>query len=145
MKTISYKGKIINDTTERIRLSTIKGLKGYKIKQFQIFPKSPGVEHYEATLKIYSIEQTSQDATVDFSDDTLLAVGYYQDDNAKHYPSSQTVVFDNVKFNQDIYVTYVGTDGATADMNYYIELEQMTLSDLEATMATLKDIRAIES
>jgi len=143
MKMKSFRSKIASSAIDTIPLSTNNGSIGYRIKKFDIFPGDPGSEHYEATLKIYSIPQTTVDNDVDFSDQTLLAAAYFQDDNAKHYPSSQTIVFDSITFNQDIYVTYIGTDGALAAMNYYIELEQMPLSLDENTVATLKDIRNI--
>jgi hypothetical protein len=46
-------------------------------------------------------------------------------------------------FNQDIYISNVDSIGSNA-MNYYIELEQSTLSLDENTVATLKDIRNIQ-
>ena len=54
------------------------------------------------------------------------------------------VIFDNEKFNQDIFVTNVDVVGNSAPINYYIELEQIKLSLDENTVATLKDIRNIE-
>ena len=138
---VSFRGLIASGEQDTVPLHTTDGSTGYKITKFQIFPGDPGSEHYEATLKIYKTSQATVDNTVDFSDQRLLAAAYYQDDNAKHYMSSDTVVFDSEKFNQDIYVTYIGTDGATAAMNYYIELEQMSLDLNENTVATLKDIR----
>ena len=48
-------------------------------------------------------------------------------------------------FNQDIYVTAVDASGSNRATNYYLELEQFKLNDIETTMATLKDIRTIES
>ena len=43
-------------------------------------------------------------------------------------------------FNQDIYIT-LRCHNAAADVNYYIELEQVKLDLNENTVATLKDIR----
>ena len=50
------------------------------------------------------------------------------------------VVFDNVVINQDIFVTHTDTN-ANIPINYYLELEQIALSDNEATVATVKDMR----
>jgi len=143
----SFGNKIASSTVDTIPLSTNNGSTGYRIKKFEVFPGSPGTEHYEATLKIYSIPQTTASVSnaIDFSDNTLIGAAYFQDDNAKHYPSSMVITFDNVTFNQDIYVTYIGTDGATAAMNYHIELEQIKLALDENTVATLKDMRNIAS
>jgi len=56
------------------------------------------------------------------------------------YTQHQQVIFDHVKFNQDIYITHTNTDG-DAEMNYYLELEKVKLTLDEATVATLKDMR----
>jgi len=138
---LSYRAKIAHDAQDTILLTTKKGEVGYRITKFQVFPEDPGTQHYEHTIKIYKEEQSSVTNTVDFSDNRLLGAAYFQDDNAKHYPSSVSVVFDQEIFNQDIYVTCIGTDGATVPMNYYIELEIIKLDESQAMVATLKDIR----
>jgi len=137
----SYRGLIASGAQHTIPLHTNDGKTGYKVIKFEVFPGSPGSEHYEATLKIYKLLQSTVNNAVDFSDLTLLGAAYYQDDNAKHYPSSKDVIFDNEVFNQDMYVTYIGTDGATAAMNYYIELEQMNLTEDQALVAIVKNLR----
>jgi len=137
----TFRGILADGGQQRIRLSTKKGKIGYSIVKFQIFPGDPGTQHYEATLKIYKILQTTVDNTVDFADGNLLGAAYYQDDNAKHYSSSAEIIFDIEIFNQDIFVTYIGTDGATSPMNYYIELETINMSDNAAAVSTLRDIR----
>ena len=108
--------------------------------------EQPGNTAQESLVKIYKIEQTGSPAvptlgaTVDFSDNTLLAAAY-QDTNV--HPT-EVIVFDNEIFNQDIYVTYTDNGGGTnEDINYYIELEQIRLDLSENTVATLKDIRNI--
>jgi len=138
---ISYRGLIASGIQDTINLHTNDGKTGYKIIKFEVFPGDPGSEHYEATLKIYKVLQTTVNNNVDFSDLTLLAAAYYQDDNAKHYMSSKDIIFDNETFNQDIYVTYIGTDGALAAMNYYIELEQIDLTEDQALVAIVKNLR----
>jgi len=146
MKTISYKGILADEEIRTINLKTNKGLVGYKISKFQLFAPAPGNSTQESVVKIYSIPQTSTDALVNFSDNTLLASAYYKDNSSDANPTSFVVVFDNEVINQDIYLTCNDPGGGVNEsMNYYIELEQIKLSDLEATMATLKDIRAIES
>ena len=44
-------------------------------------------------------------------------------------------------FNQDIFVT-IDDSQNVAGANFYLELEQVKLSKDEATVATLKDMRA---
>ena len=59
----------------------------------------------------------------------------------KHMLELHTV-FDNITFNQDIYVTAVELAGGRPT-NYHIELEQVKLDLNEQTVATLKDIRNV--
>jgi hypothetical protein len=140
----SFRGLLANDALETISLHTNDGSTGYRIVKLQTIPEVPGSTGIEAILKIYKIEQAAASTTVDFSDQTLLGVSYYQDDANVAYPSSQDIIFDNDIFNQDIYITLKQGAGSHS-MNYYIELEQMPLDLNENTVATLKDIRNIVS
>jgi predicted secreted protein len=107
--------------------------------------EQPGNTAQESLVQIFKIEQTTvptSAATVDFSDNTLLAAAF-QDTNV--HPT-EVVVFDNEIFNQDVYITYTDNgSGTNEDVNYYIELEQIKLALDENTVATLKDIRNIEA
>jgi len=138
----SFRGLIADEAIETIALHTNTGTTGYRIMKFQLMPHNPGSEHAEHVVKIFSIPQTAATNVVDFSDNTLLAVAYLQDNSDKAYPQSVEVIFDNVKFNQDIYITMNTTSGS-ASCNYYIELETIGLNLTENTVATLKDIRNI--
>ena len=139
----SFRGKLVNDSMETIPLKTNDGSTGYKITKFQVMQSTD--DDVEATIKIYTIPQTSNTNSIDFSDNTLLAATYFTSSSSGQlYPEDQTVIFDNMVFNQDIYITLRGHNFA-ADVNYYIELEQMKLSLDENTVATLKNIRNIRS
>ena len=140
----SFRGKIADNGIDTISLHTNTGSTGYRIKKLDIINSTPGIKDVELVLKIYSIPQTSADATIDFSDNTLLGVAFYHDSQSTSSPSGKTIIFDNMVFNQDIYVTAVDIN-TTEDTNYYIELEQVKLSLDENTVATLKDIRNIKS
>ena len=137
----SFRGKMTNDTMDTINLHTNNGSVGYRIKKFQVMQATDA--DVEATIKIYSVEQTANTNDIDFSDNTLLAAAYFTSSGSGQvYPEDQTVVFDNMVFNQDIYITLRGHNFA-ADVNYYLELEQVKLDLNENTVATLKDIRNI--
>ena len=140
----SFRGKLVDGGSQTINLHTNNGSTGYIIKKFQIMMEQPGNTAQESLVKIYKIEQSTvptSAATVDFSDNTLLAAAF-QDTNV--HPT-EVVVFDNEIINQDIYVTYTDNgSGTNEDCNYYIELEQIKLALDENTVATLKDIRNIE-
>ena len=140
----SFRGLIADGGQDTIVLHTNDGSTGYRIVKFQLFPELPGTASIEATCSIYKIKQTTVSATtatVDFSDNTLLAASFFSiNAGAPSNPMNVTTIFDREIFNQDIYVTHTNTDGS-GNVNYYIELEQMKLDVNENTVATLKDIR----
>ena len=142
----SFRGLIANEAMETISLHTNTGATGYKIKKIELYPHKPGDEHYLSAVKVYSVPQdpsVTPTEITDFSDPTLLAAAFFQDNSDKAYPADLDVVFDNVIFNQDIYITHKQKSG-TASINYHIELEQVRLSLDENSVATLKDIRNIK-
>lgn len=137
----SFRGLLADGDIETIRLSTNKGLIGYKILKFELFPQDPGEANAESVVKVFTIEPDSAESTVNFDDPTILGVASMGNSTAGNvYPPTLTVVFDNVVFNQDIYVTHKETSGSES-VNYYIELEQINLDVGEAAVATLKDMR----
>ena len=141
----SFRGKIADGVIDTITLHTNTGSTGYRIKKFQIITTNPSAgSDYASIVKIYKIPQTTVDALVDFSDNTLLGVAWSSGDSATPNNFLETVIFDNETFNQDLYVTHSEVIGSTAS-NYYIELEQIKLDLNENTVATLKDIRNIDS
>jgi hypothetical protein len=140
----SFRGLIANGDQQTIALSTNNGSVGYKIVKFEIMTNEPGNAQQELIVKIYKIPQSTvptASAKIDFSDNTLLAAGMFIQSTTE-YMHTQTTIFDNEIFNQDIYVTHTDNDGSDP-VNYYIELEQMKLALDENTVATLKDIRNI--
>ena len=141
----SFRGNIADGSVDTISLHTNTGAIGYRIKNFQIITTNPSAgSDYASIVKIYKIPQTTVDGVVDFSDNTLLAAAYYALNDAAYYGQDKVTIFDNMIFNQDIYVTH--KDVAVGQtVNYYIELEQIKLDLNENTVATLKDIRNIEA
>jgi hypothetical protein len=137
---ISFRGKLANGAQDTIPLQTNNGLIGYRIVKFEAMAIDPE-EDVESTMKVYSIEQTTVTNTIDFSDNTLLAAMIYNDSASNAYGPQPIVVFDNIIFNQDIYITLKAGTATTPFLNYHIELEQKDLALDEATVSTLKDIR----
>ena len=135
----SFRGLMTDNTQDTISLHTNNGSTGYRVAKFQLMDNSPGASSSESIIKIYSVPQTASTTLVDFSDQTLLAVGYNAL-NASGWYYADSVIFDNMTFNQDIYLTYK-TDAGSGPCNYYIELEQVKLDLNENTVATLKDMR----
>lgn len=143
----SFRGKLVNSSQDTISLHTNNGATGYKIKKFQVMPEDPFTGNTEYVCKIYTISQslTSLSATIDFSDNTLLAVAAVNDTAGwgGNLPDDN-IIFDNTTFNQDIYISLKNASGTDA-LNYHLELEQIKLDLTENTVATLKDIRNIEA
>ena len=144
-KKLSYKGQLPIDTEERISLATLNGKTGYRIKKFEIISSTPGVGDVEIVAKVMKDKDPNIGPTVNLTDSNYLAVIFYQDGASQVYPSQTELIFDNETFNQDIYINISSPNGSTIPFNYYLELESMALSDLEATMLTLKNIRTITS
>jgi len=140
---VSFRGKIANELIDTIVLHTTDGSTGYKIIKLEMMPDNPGSTDVEHVIKIFSVPQTTTpDNSIDFSNQELLAAGYLVDSNSVANTSFMSTVFDNMVFNQDIYITHKETLDAQP-CNYYIELEQMPLDLNENTVATLKDIRNV--
>ena len=141
----SFRGLIAHGNQETISLHTNNGSVGYKIKKLEIIYEDPGGTNAEGVMKVFTISQSTIDDKIDFSDNTLIASAYIENRNNNDQFGGQTVVFDNITFNQDIYITFAESNGAAVSCNYHIELEMIKLSLDENTVATLKDIRNIES
>jgi len=139
----TFRGLIPDNSVETIPLHTIDGSTGYRIKKFEIIPNDPTNNVSSAIVKIYTTVQTATTRTIDFSDQTLLGVALYSNNSTlQNYPEDIQVIFDGMTFNQDIYVTLNNAAGNDS-VNYYIELEQVSLDLNQNTVATLKDIRNI--
>mgnify|MGYP005819158309 FL=1 len=139
----TYRGLLADGGQDTIRLSTGQGKVGYRIRKLELFPHLPGTESVESTVMIWRNEQDSVStttATVDFSNAQLLGAAMFHDSSSEGNLNPLYVVFDNVVINQDIFVTHTDTN-ANIPINYYLELEQIALSDNEATVATVKDMR----
>jgi len=141
----TFRGLIADGGQDTIPLSTNNGSTGYKIRKFEIMAEEPyGGGSSEHLVQVWSIKQTGAiTGKVDFNNQTLLGSAIANNSTSGYdNPNVTTIIFDNVTFNQDIYVTHHDGQAAQA-CNYYIELEQVKLDLNENTVATLKDIRNI--
>jgi len=140
----TFRGQIANGAQDTIVLHTNDGGTGYRIVKLETIDKDPGTNTMENVLKIYKVSQTSVSGTIDFSDNTLLAAAYFENNTSGTYGSWKVIIFDSEIFNQDIYITSSDSSGNANAMNYYLELEQVKLDLNQNTVATLKDIRNLE-
>jgi len=130
------------DTQTKIRLSTVKGKVGYRITKLDVISAAPATSGHESVLKVYTTEQTTNTATIDFDDGDLLACAFYAGNTASNqYPVNIVVVFDNATINQDIFVTHLDPTGNNS-LNYYMEMEVINLDEMAAEYTTLKNIRS---
>jgi hypothetical protein len=136
----TFRGLLASGGLDTIRLSTNDGLTGYKIVKFEVIQEQPGVQDTESTITVSKETFTPANA-INFTNPLILAVAYFSGTGASAYPQVQNhIIFDREVFNQDIFVGSFDNSGKA--MNYYIELEQVKLDLSEATVATLKDMRA---
>jgi len=137
----TFRGLLADGGQDTINLHTNDGKTGYRIVKFEQFPEQPGIVTQESVMKIYKSEQSTVDGLVNFSDTTLLAAAFYAEGHSTSDSVTNGIVsFDREIFNQDIYITHSEVNAAN-QMNYYIELEQISLDLNEATVATLQNIR----
>lgn len=141
----SFKGLLADEGQERIHLSTNDGRMGYRIVKFELMGNAPGTVRTEHIVKVYKVEQAAVDGIIDFSNQTLIASGIYTNQTDANDAYSLVTMFDNEIFNQDIFVTCFDQGTQNKPVNWYLELEQIELSLNEQTVATLQDIRNIES
>lgn len=139
----TFRGILNDGQQETIRLTTNDGKTGYRIKKFQGIGAQPsaGGDAGEHFLFLWSYEQTAVSTTTavtDFSNSELLGVCWVP--NNVERPFASAIIFDSMTFNQDIYITHTNNSGSVA-CNYYVELEQVLLSEHEAAISTLKDMR----
>ena len=142
----SFRGQLTNNEIRKIFLHTTTGSTGYRIKKMQIFTAKPGIGDVDHVVQLFTVEPTTASADVDFENQTLLGAAFLREDaDAANITArmSDIAVFDNITFNQDIYVTLKNARDNAKDCNFYIELEQVKLDLNENTVATLKDIRNI--
>ena len=138
----TFRGKIADGAIETIPLHTNDGSVGYKIVKFLCMPDTPGTNQTEAILNLFTVPQTTAVNTIDFSDQTLIGSIFQATSNGSNeaFAEEIVIVFDNMIFNQDLFLTAKEKVGAR-DTNYHIELEQVKLDLNQNTVATLKDIR----
>jgi len=135
----SYKSRLADETTDIIPLHTNNGKTGYRVVKFELLPVDAD-EDVESVVKVFTVDPGTPTANIDFQDATLLAAGIIRAGTGVSQPLTAITVFDNVKFNQDIYVTLKG-NSYTKDVNYYLELDQMNLTEDEALVTIVKNLR----
>jgi len=137
----TYRGQMADDSQDHIRLGTPQGKVGYRIRKLQIMGEQPAGANQESVVKIYKNIQSAIDAKVDFSDSSLLAAAYLEAAaDAKTESQPQVIIFDSEIFNQDIYITHKDSESGEP-CNFYLEMEQVKLTEQEALVSIVKNLR----
>jgi len=137
----TFRGKIADGDQDTIVLHTNDGSTGYRIVKFSLIAAAPATATQENVSKVYKVNNKTIDANIDFTDNTLLAAAYYENNFNSTDFGGTVIIFDQDIFNQDIFIMNKDGSGNGNALNYYIELEQIKLDINENTVATLKDIR----
>ena len=135
----TFRDKITNGEQQVIHLAGGDIDIGYKIHKLKLMTTDPGNASQDLVLKVYSVKQDSvpsTGATIDFSEDELVAAGYFSQATTD-FSHRQTVIFDNEVFNQDLYVTFTDNDGSDP-CNYLLELEEVKMKDPETAVVNYK-------
>jgi len=138
----TFRGLLADGGQDRLRLGTIKGKVGYRIVKFQIMPNWLVYARTDADVivQVWKQEQSTSTGGVvaNLTQSDLLGVALWLGEAG--FSEIDNIIFDNEIFNQDIYVTATDNDGSDS-INYYLELEVITLTDQGAEYTTIKDIR----
>jgi hypothetical protein len=136
---VSFRGLLADGGQDTIALHTNDGSTGYRIVKFEIMTET--FVNAELLMRIWKTPGNVGAGNIDFSDNRMLAAAQFSQSSASETnPDDVMVIFDSEIFNQDIYITNNGVSNART-MNYYIELEQVSLDLNENTVATLRNIR----
>lgn len=136
----TFRGNLASSGTDTIRLATKRGQIGYRIKKIECITVNPAAYDTENFFHVWT-NPNAAIGSIDFSNSELLGINYSTSGNTVTETDNQTIIFDHVVINQDIYISHTDAGGNSQNLNYYMELEQLNLSELEAAVATLKDMR----
>jgi len=141
-KVHSFRGLLADGGQDEINLERSNVNLAYRVVKFELITGTPGSASAQHVMQVWREEQTTatSGATIDFSDPDLLAAGLYISGDYSPaagwgFTSDQNVIFDNVLFSRNIYVTHTENAGSVA-CNYYIELEEVPVG--AATLMQLK-------
>ena len=127
-KVHSFRGFMIDGAQDMIDIEGSVGSIAWRITKFELMVTTPGAADVESCVKIFREEQSSVTNTINFGDAELLAAGYTMDSGSvANFRLPSTVIFDNALFVRNIWVTNFAASGS-ASCNYYIELEEVTIS-----------------
>ena len=135
-KVHSFRGNLEKGGEYEINLERSNVNLAYRIIKFQTMLTNWGQVTVENVTKVYRESQSSIDMVVNFADPDLLAANCFSFNMSANYSGDASIViFDNVLFSRNIFVT---TENSSADenINWYLELEEVPVGP--ATLMQLK-------
>ena len=128
-KVHSFRGLLADGGEDEINLERQNLNVAYRIIKFQGASTTPGAVEAANVVKVYRESQSSIDTTIDFTDsDLIAAIDFRQHTNENYGVTANIIIFDNVLFSRNIYVTQKDQDGNGTPLNYYLELEEVPVS-----------------
>jgi len=134
-KVHSFRGLLGDGGEDEINLERQNVNIAYRIVKFQIMPDDPHQATVKYVTKVYRESQSSIDDSVNFNDPDILAAAIYNEAPTTAILSHSLIVFDNILFSRNIFVTN-SEPANNKSINYYIEIEEVPV-----TASTLMQIK----
>jgi len=126
-KVHSFRGLLEDGGQNEINIEGSVGAVAWRITKFEGISEKPAAVDQESVIKIFREEQSSLDAEINFNEGELLGVVSFVELSATSSSGPTNIIFDNALFVRNIWVSH--KDGSTGESaNYYIELEEVTVS-----------------
>jgi len=141
-KVHSFRGQVPDGKQKEINIQGSVGAIAWRITKFQTMDTAPGDNNIESICKIYRESQSSIDGVVDFNDAELLGVVYFTNNTSPNIIGQlSTIIFDRTIFVRNIFVTNNDGTGGALSINYYLELEEVTVSTAGKAQLALAAVR----
>ena len=125
-KVHSFRGLLADGGEDEINLERQNANIAYRIVKLQLMAATPG-STVESVVKVFRENPASSTGTVDFTDPNLLASGFLTQSSSAG-ASYLNIIFDNVLFSRDIYVTHLDNGPSNMAVNYHLEIEEVPVS-----------------
>jgi hypothetical protein len=135
-KVHSFRALLGDGGQDEIHLERSNVNLAYRIIKFELVANKPVTSANECVVQVWRESQSSISSEIDFSVPDLLAAGVYSNQtDTTYYPDDLSIIFDNVLFSLNIFVTHKNESGSES-CNYYIELEEVPVG--AATLMQIK-------
>jgi len=134
-KVHSFRGLLPDEGQYEINLERQNMNVAYRIVKFDLISNEPGGDETESVVQIWRERDPADTSRIDFSLPDLLAAGIFISQLSVNYTYSKHIIFDNILFSKNIFVTHADNNGSAA-INYYLEIEEVPVG--AATLMQLK-------